>query len=363
MSAAVSAARRPSRFIHAIADFNKPLVAAVNGPAIGVGATLLLHCDLVYASPEASLLVPFVDLGLVPEAGSSMLLPSRVGFARAAALLMLGEPMDAEAACTAGLVNAVVPAAALHDHARAKALKLAAKPPAALAATRVLMRGEPSALHAHMQLESAAFSKALQGNESREKRSMPSWSAARRTSAPQRSRRQPARHHGPAASLARPLSGRRGLARADPGGAAARDDAAGWGALRRPAGVRLPGPRHDVGGGCGHGGADRRRAATAGLCQRRPHRAAAAELPGLSRAVLRRAAGRAHRRELQPALYRAGAGGAGARRRHRGHRDARPGGDLSEGGGAAGGRGGPRASSSARSPTCCRPASARCSAC
>ena len=173
-----------SRFIHAIAGFGKPLVAAVSGPAIGVGATLLLHCDLVYASPEASLVVPFVDLGLVPEAGSSMLLPSRVGFARAAALLMLGEPMDAEAACTAGLVNAVVPAEALRAHARAKALKLAAKPPAALAATRALMRGEPSALHAHMQLESAAFSRALQGTESREafnaflERRAPSFRAA-----------------------------------------------------------------------------------------------------------------------------------------------------------------------------------------
>jgi len=158
----------PSRFINTIATFGKPLVAAVNGPAIGIGTTLLLHCDLVYASPEASLSVPFVDLGLVPEAGSSMLLPLRVGFARAAALLLLGEPMDAEAARTAGLVNAIVPAAALRDHARAKARKLATKPPAALAAARALMRGEPSALRSQMQLESAAFSKALQGAESRE---------------------------------------------------------------------------------------------------------------------------------------------------------------------------------------------------
>ena len=158
----------PSRFINAIATFTKPLVAAVHGPAIGVGATLLLHCDLVYASPEASLLVPFVDLGLVPEAGSSMLLPSRVGYARAAALLMLGEAMDAEAALTAGLVNAIVPADALHGHARGKALKLAAKPPGALAATRALMRGEPEALHAHMRQESAAFSKALRSAEARE---------------------------------------------------------------------------------------------------------------------------------------------------------------------------------------------------
>jgi len=158
----------PSRFIHAIATFAKPLVAAVHGPAIGVGATLLLHCDLVYASPEASLLVPFVDLGLVPEAGSSLLLPSRVGCARAAALLLLGEAMDAQAALTAGLVNAIVSSETLRDHARGKARKLAAKPPGALAATRVLMRGEPDALHAHMRQESAAFAQALKSAEARE---------------------------------------------------------------------------------------------------------------------------------------------------------------------------------------------------
>lgn len=158
----------PSQFIRAIATFEKPLVAAVHGPAIGIGTTLLLHCDLVYASPEASLSVPFVDLGLVPEAGSSLLLPSRVGLARAAALLLLGEPMDAEAARAAGLVTAIVPAADLRGHARAKARTLAAKPPAALAATRALMRGDPGALLAQMDRESAAFSQALKGAEAHE---------------------------------------------------------------------------------------------------------------------------------------------------------------------------------------------------
>ena len=174
----------PGQFIRALATFGKPLVAAVHGPAIGIGTTLLLHCDLVYASPEASLSVPFVDLGLVPEAGSSILLPSRVGYARAAALLMLGEPMDAEAACAAGLVTALVPAEALREHARAKARKLAAKPPAALAATRALMRGDPGALLAQMDRESAAFSQALGGVEAREaftaflERRAPDFSAA-----------------------------------------------------------------------------------------------------------------------------------------------------------------------------------------
>ncbi len=174
----------PGRFIRALATFSKPLVAAVNGPAIGIGTTLLLHCDLVYASPAASLSVPFVDLGLVPEAGSSALLPLRVGFARAAALLLLGEPMEAEAARAAGLVNAVVPAGDLLEHARAQARKLAAKPPAALAATRVLMRSEPGALLAQMDREAAAFSEALRGAEAREaftaflERRAPDFSAA-----------------------------------------------------------------------------------------------------------------------------------------------------------------------------------------
>ncbi len=174
----------PGRFIRAAATFNKPLVAAVHGPAIGIGTTLLLHCDLVYASPEASLSVPFVDLGLVPEAGSGLLLPLRIGTARASALLMLGEPMDAAAAHAAGLVTAIVPAAELHGHARAKARKLAAKPPAALAATRALMRGEHGALLAQMERESAAFAHALQGAEAREaftaflERRAPDFSAA-----------------------------------------------------------------------------------------------------------------------------------------------------------------------------------------
>ena len=151
----------PARFIHAIATFPKPLVAAVQGPAVGVGTTLLLHCDLVYASPAATFSAPFVDLGLVPEAGSSLLLPARMGHARAAALLLLGESIGAEAALSAGLLTAVVPAESLHAHARARALALASKPAAALAASRALMRGDPSALHARMRQEEAAFSTAL----------------------------------------------------------------------------------------------------------------------------------------------------------------------------------------------------------
>lgn len=156
-----------TRFIHAIAAFPKPLVAAVGGPAVGVGTTLLLHCDLVYAAPHARLSVPFVDLGLVPEAGSSLLLPLAVGTHRASAMLLLGEAMDAQAAEAAGLLS-IVPADALHAHALAAAQRLAAKPPAALQASRALMRRGTDAVRAHMRLEEAAFATALAGPEARQ---------------------------------------------------------------------------------------------------------------------------------------------------------------------------------------------------
>jgi len=154
----------PARFIRGLMTNTLPMVAAVCGPAIGVGTTLLLHCDLVYAAPSATLTVPFVALGLVPEAGSSVLLPARIGMARASAMLLLGETMDAPAALQAGLFNAVVPADALDDHARSAAARLAAAPPQALAAARALMRPE-GALHDAMRAEERAFSHALQGPE------------------------------------------------------------------------------------------------------------------------------------------------------------------------------------------------------
>ncbi|BBD98262.1 enoyl-CoA hydratase [Sphingobium amiense] len=155
-------------FIQAIATFDKPLVAAVQGLAVGVGATMLLHCDLVYASPDARFVMPFANLGLAPEAGSSLLLPALMGHAKAAAMLLLGEPMDAAAADGAGLLTAVVPGETLIDHARAKAALLMTKPPQALAATRRLMKGDPAALHARMQEEAEAFRAALTGDEARE---------------------------------------------------------------------------------------------------------------------------------------------------------------------------------------------------
>ncbi len=157
----------PAVFIRALAAFGKPLAAAVQGPAVGVGTTLLLHCDLVYASPAATFSTPFVDLGLVPEAGSSLLLPARIGHARAAALLMLGESLDAPAALAAGLLTGIVPVDELLAHVRAKAAKLAAKPVGALAATRALMRGDPAAMQARIREEEEAFGHALASPEAR----------------------------------------------------------------------------------------------------------------------------------------------------------------------------------------------------
>lgn len=156
-----------SRFIVKLAEFGKPLVAAVDGLAVGVGTTLLFHCDLVYASPAARFRMPFVDLGLVPEAGSSLLAVQRFGRAKAAEFLMLGEPFDAEAAAALGLVNAVVPAEGLLAHAVGKAAALAAKPRAAVLATRRLLNGDPAPLKARMAEEGAAFGAALGSPEAR----------------------------------------------------------------------------------------------------------------------------------------------------------------------------------------------------
>lgn len=153
------------RFIHALARFAKPLVAAVDGAAIGIGATLCLHCDLVYASPTARFHMPFVDLGLAPEAGSSLLAPLRFGRARAAEYLLLGEPFDGEAARAGGLVNAVVDAGSLRALAHAKAKALAAKPRQAMLTMRRLIRGDEAALLARMDEEVKLFTAALKSPE------------------------------------------------------------------------------------------------------------------------------------------------------------------------------------------------------
>lgn len=126
------------RFLSEASGFPKPLVVAVEGPAIGIGTTILPHCDLAYASPDAVFKMPFVDLGLVPEAASSLLLPRLVGRTRAAEWLMLGEAFSAEAALAAGLLNEVV--ASPVERALERARALAQKPPAALRQTKALLR-------------------------------------------------------------------------------------------------------------------------------------------------------------------------------------------------------------------------------
>jgi enoyl-CoA hydratase/carnithine racemase len=148
-------------FVRKIAGFSKPLVAAVDGLAVGVGTTMLLHCDLIYASPSARFSLPFVDLGLLPEAGSSLLLPRRVGMARASAWLLAGESFSAEEAREAGLINGVVAADALLVTAREKAAKLAAKPRTALLAARKFLRGDKEEILARIDAELDAFRAAL----------------------------------------------------------------------------------------------------------------------------------------------------------------------------------------------------------
>ncbi|WP_242123927.1 enoyl-CoA hydratase-related protein [Sphingobium sp. Sx8-8] len=159
--------RNVLRFIAAIARAEKPLVVAVQGGAIGVAATMLLHCDMVLMSPDARLVTPFVDLALVPEAGSSLLMPQRIGHARAFAMFALAEPVSAQDALAWGLANRIVPKEELREAARALAVRLAAKPPASLIATKRLMR-EAAALQARMAVEDRIFEERLGSEEAAE---------------------------------------------------------------------------------------------------------------------------------------------------------------------------------------------------
>lgn len=157
-----------ARFIRAIATAETPIVAAINGVAVGVGVTMLLHCDLVYAATDAKFNFAFIDLGLLPEAGSTYLLPRMLGYSRAAELLMLGDAFNAEKARELGLVNAVVAADALEQTARSKARQLAAKPPEALRQTKILLRqGCALALKETMELELEMIGERLVSDEVR----------------------------------------------------------------------------------------------------------------------------------------------------------------------------------------------------
>jgi enoyl-CoA hydratase/carnithine racemase len=150
------------RFLRGIATFPKPLVAAVCGPAVGIGTTMLFHCDLVYAGDNAAFSMPFVNLGLCPEAASSLLVPQMLGYHRAAEALLLGDPFMAEAALEVGLVNRVVPPTEANGVARLVALKLAVKPPSSLAETKRLMKkNQQEAVLRQMADEGASFARML----------------------------------------------------------------------------------------------------------------------------------------------------------------------------------------------------------
>ncbi len=150
------------RFLHGIAAFPKPIVAAVCGPAVGIGTTMLMHCDLVYAGDNAAFSLPFVNLGLCPEAASSLLVPQMLGYHRAAEALLLGEPFMAEAALEVGLVNRIVPPTEARNLAQAQARKLAAKPIGSLVETKRLMKkGQAQLVLQQMAEEGASFGRML----------------------------------------------------------------------------------------------------------------------------------------------------------------------------------------------------------
>jgi len=157
------------RFLQGIAQFPKPLIAAVCGPAVGVGTTMLFHCDLVYAGDNAAFSMPFVNLGLCPEAASSLLVPQMMGYHRAAEALLLGEPFMAEAAMEVGLVNRVVPPTEANGVAQAQARKLAAKPLSALVETkRFMKKGQTEQVLARMAEEGQSFGRMLKEPAARE---------------------------------------------------------------------------------------------------------------------------------------------------------------------------------------------------
>jgi enoyl-CoA hydratase/carnithine racemase len=132
------------RFLHGISSFAKPVIAAVCGPAVGIGTTMLLHCDLIYAGDNAAFSMPFVNLGLCPEAASSLLVPQLMGYPRAAEALLLGEPFSAETALEMGIINRIVPPAEASALAHQQAKKLAAKPLSSIIETKRLMKRSTS---------------------------------------------------------------------------------------------------------------------------------------------------------------------------------------------------------------------------
>ena len=156
------------RFLGAISTFPKVIIAGIKGQAVGVGTTMLLHCDLIIASPGASFSLPFVDLGLVPEAASSLLLPALIGRHRAAKHIILGDPIDAATALDYGLITEIVAEAELDDHVRGLARRIAAKPPAAVRLTKQLLAPDAAAVRERMAREGALFAERLRSAEAAE---------------------------------------------------------------------------------------------------------------------------------------------------------------------------------------------------
>ncbi|CEJ84522.1 putative enoyl-CoA hydratase [Hyphomicrobium sp. GJ21] len=156
------------RFVYLLPMIRKPLIAAVDGVAIGVGTTMLFQCDLVYATPSSTFATPFLSLGLVPEAGSSVLMPRRMGYARAFEMLALGETYSAEQAVHAGFVNKIVSFDRLEETALTAARRLASMPPEALAVTRSLMRGNTAEILQQTDKEVVAFRERLSSPEALE---------------------------------------------------------------------------------------------------------------------------------------------------------------------------------------------------
>jgi enoyl-CoA hydratase/carnithine racemase len=157
------------QFIQNLSHATKPVVAAVSGPAVGIGTTLLLHCDFVYAADNARFSMPFAKLGLCPEFASSLLLPQIVGYQRAAEKLMLGEAFSAQEACAMGFVNKILPPAEVLAFAQAQAAKLVELPTSSLRATKRLMKGKQiAAVEAKIKEESVLFSEMLLSKEAKE---------------------------------------------------------------------------------------------------------------------------------------------------------------------------------------------------
>lgn len=154
-----------SRFLKALADFPKPLIAAVNGTAVGIGTTLLLHCELAYAARSASFQLPFLKLALVPEAASTLLLPLTAGYRKAAELVLLGDSFDPETARQCGLLNGVVDDGELEAKVSEIAARIAAMPPEAVRQTKALMKTSGKAVAEAMAREGEVFMTRLRSPE------------------------------------------------------------------------------------------------------------------------------------------------------------------------------------------------------